>query len=75
MDGRTLGWIFCEAKEGCCWLVSTFVDDGHFERYADDSYKVFSGHQRAQDSTNTQSFTFPLVDELKKRSVAMNINR
>lgn len=61
-------------KDGaCCQLVGTFVDDGHFERYADDSYKVFSGHQRAQDSTNTQSFTFSLVDELK-RSAAMTIN-
>lgn len=47
--------------------TSTFVGDGHFERYANDSHKVFSGHQRAQDGTNTQSFTFPLVDELKKR--------
>lgn len=74
MDEWTLRWIFCKAEGACCRLVVTFVDDGHFEGYADDSYKVFSGHQRAQDSTNTQSFTFPLVDELKNRSVAMNIN-
>lgn len=61
--------------DGWYWLVGTFVDDGHFERYADDSYEVLRGHQRAQDSANTQSFTFPLVDELRKRSVATNINR
>lgn len=44
----------------------TFVGDGHFERYADNSHQVFSWYQRAQDGANTQSLTFPLVDELKK---------
>ncbi|TNN87244.1 hypothetical protein EYF80_002446 [Liparis tanakae] len=48
------------------FLTSTFVGDGHFERYADDSHEVLSRHQRAQDGTDTQSFPFPLVDELKK---------
>lgn len=45
---------------------NTFVDDGHFEWYADNSHKVLSGHQRSQDGANTQGFTFPLVDELEK---------
>lgn len=48
-------------------LTSTFVNDGHFERYADDSHQVFSGHQRAQDGTNAQSFAFSLVDELMEK--------
>lgn len=56
-------------------LTSTFVGDGHFERYADNSHKVFSGHQRAQDGTNTQSFTFPLADELKKRKGEVKIGK
>lgn len=47
-------------------LTDTFVDDGHFERYADNSYKVLGGHQRAQDGADTQSLTFPLVNELKR---------
>lgn len=45
-------------------LASTFVSNGHFERYANDSHEVLSRHQRAQDSTNAQSFAFPFVDEL-----------
>ncbi len=53
-------------------LTGTFVGDGHFERYADNSHKVFSRHQRAQDGANTQSFTFPFVDELKKRKGGEN---
>lgn len=71
----TLRWIFCEAKGSCCQLVGTFSDDGHCERNADDSYKVFGGHQRAQDSTNTQGFTFPLVDELKKGRVTRDAKK
>lgn len=43
---------------------NTFVDNGHFERYADDAHKVFSGHQGAQDGTDTQCLTFPFVDKL-----------
>ena len=50
----------------------TFVDDRHFEWYADNSHEVLCWHQRAQDCTDTQSFTFPLVDELGKRSTREN---
>lgn len=48
-------------------VAYTFVGDGHFERYANNSHKVFSRHQRTQDGTNTQSFTFTLVNELEER--------
>lgn len=49
-------------------MTGTFVFDGHFEGYANNPHKVLSGHQRAQDGTNTQSFTFALVDELKGKA-------
>lgn len=48
-------------------VTNTFVADRHFEWYTDDSHKVLNRHQRAQYGTNTQSFAFPLVDELKRR--------
>lgn len=45
---------------------STFVDDRHFEGYADDAHQVFSGHKGAQDGTDSQGFPFTLVDQLKE---------
>lgn len=53
----------------------TFVHDGHFERYADDPHQVFSGHQRAQDGPDAQSFTFSLVDELMKGKERRNYGK
>lgn len=55
-----------------CALTSTFVDDGHFEWYADNSHQVLGRHQRAQNGANTQSFAFPLVDELEERNRSKN---
>lgn len=43
----------------------TFIDQGHFERDADDAHQVLGGNERAQDGTDPQSFAFTLIDELR----------
>lgn len=53
-------------------LANTFVSYGRFEWNTNNSYKVFSGNQRAKDGTNTQSFTFAFVDELERGKRKLN---
>lgn len=42
----------------------TFIDNRHFKWNTDDANQVFSGYQRAQDSTDSQSLTFTFIDQL-----------
>ena len=42
----------------------TFINHRRSEGDADDANQVFSGNQRAQDSSDTQRLTFTRIDKL-----------
>lgn len=46
-------------------LYLTFAVGGNLHRQTDDSHQILYGHQRPQDSPDSQSFTLACLDQLQ----------